>query len=175
MKRPGPCRRCAYIIFRYNAVADGATALRSHFAACNVRSGSKAEKLRQSKCFPLYSQHRTLTRVLSCRINIGGPLAPRMRTSCAPGGSRTVASSGRSQPSDPLASKLKQRTQPKVCGAPNTNFEVLFSIGWDFFYRHAAFKILQLLALCTVTATHGRQKRARCSGLPALPRHDATC
>jgi hypothetical protein len=30
--------------------------------------------------------------------------------------------SGRSQPSFPLASKLGQRTQPKLCGAPNTIF-----------------------------------------------------
>jgi hypothetical protein len=110
---------------------------------CDVRYGSKAEKLRQSKCFPLYSQHRTFTRVLSCRINIGGPLAPRMRTSCAPGGRRTSTPSGRSQPCDPLASKLGQRTQPKLCGGPNTIFDVSFFISWDFFYQHAAVKIAQ--------------------------------
>jgi hypothetical protein len=71
----------------------------------------------------------------SCRTNIVGPLASRKRASCAPGGRRIFMPSGRSQPPFPLVSMLGQRTQPKVCGAPNTIFDVSFFIwsshGWE--------------------------------------------
>jgi hypothetical protein len=48
-----------------------------------------------------------------------------MRASRAPRGSRTFEPSGRSQASKPLASSPEQRTHPKVCGVPNTTFDVL--------------------------------------------------
>jgi hypothetical protein len=84
-------------------------------------------------------------------------MAPRMRASCAPGGSRIRTPSGRSQPCNPFASTLGQRTQPKLCGAPNTILDVSFFISWDFFYQHAAIKIAQLLALMPqVTIIHDR-------------------
>ena len=71
----------AAIIFRYNAVVDGATALRGYFAACNFRSASKQKS--PDSVEP--AAH------LSCRINIGGPLAPRMRAGASPISSARLA------------------------------------------------------------------------------------
>jgi hypothetical protein len=48
MYGPAACRKRVSWWCGYNAAADGATALRGHFAACNVRSGSKAEKFAES-------------------------------------------------------------------------------------------------------------------------------